>query len=523
MSSVLCIVKVALVVLFPLASGVVGRNDHGINLGKPNIVILFADDLGFGDLGCYGHPTSNTTNLDKMAKEGLRFLDFYVAAAVCSPSRAALLTGRYQTRSGIYPDVLGMASVGGLPLNETTIAEYLKQAGYSTGMIGKWHLGIGENYKFLPGNFGFDNYVGLPGNPGSCPCVTCFYPNVRCDMGCGRGHANSTPGCPVFRNRTIVQQPANMLTLDDMYNEAATDFIKTQAAANKPFFLYYAYHHTHLPQYAGKEFTNTTIRGKFGDALTSLDASVGLILETLKSSGVDSNTLVFFTADNGPQLVSQIQAGNSGPLKCGKGTNYEGGQRVPGIAWWPGKITPGKTRELASSLDLLPTILKLAGVEPKKDVVLDGYDMSSILFQNKASERDTFYYYPVDCTPEDGVFAVRHKQYKAHFYTQGSHCSEPYPDHDCWSATKKAAQNPPLLFDLNKDPSEVYELSPKDPEYNSIMDTMKNLKKTFDSKMEWGESQVSKGSKPNLYPCAVPGCSPFPTCCKTPTHQCPAE
>jgi arylsulfatase A len=490
---------------------------------KTNFLILFADDLGYGDLSCYGHPTSTTPNLDKLATEGLRFLDFYSTSPVCSPSRASLLTGRYQTRSGIYPGVFGATSIGGLPLNETTIAEYLKEAGYSTGMVGKWHLGVGSDNAYIPGNHGFESYVGIPYTHADCPCVSCFYPDVECTGSCHEPSRSEEVGCPIYSNFSICLQPADLLTIDKLYNDAAKNFMQAQKAAGRPFFLYYAFHHTHIPQYAGKEFTNSTIRGTFGDSLAALDNGVGFVMQALKDLGLDQNTLVFFSSDNGPQLSDNTHGGNQGLLKCGKGTNYEGGQRVPGIAWWPGKITPGKTREIASTLDLLPTLLKLAGVEPKKDVVLDGYDMSPILFDNRPSERDTFYYYSGKCKEEDGVYAVRYKQYKAHFITEGSHCKEPYPDHDCWNSAEKSVHDPPLLFDLDKDPSEVYALTSTDPEYNDILDTMKKLKQTFDAKMVWGKSQMERGKDEKLEPCAKPGCSPFASCCKTSQDTCPTS
>jgi arylsulfatase A len=195
---------------------------------KPNIVVLFADDLGFGDLAIYGHPTSTSPNLDKMAKEGLTFTQFYSASPVCSPSRAALLTGRYQSRSGIWPGVFGAASTGGLPHDEITSAEVLKEAGYATAIVGKWHLGVGQNQTYLPTNHGFDYYLGIPYSHDMCPCLVCFYPDQPCFDKCRTG---DTP-CPLFENTRIIKQPADFTTLTANYTNAATSFIQKNAGMN---------------------------------------------------------------------------------------------------------------------------------------------------------------------------------------------------------------------------------------------------------------------------------------------------
>jgi arylsulfatase A len=486
--------------------------------GKPNFVILFADDLGYGDIGCYGHPTSYTPNLDNLATEGLRFTDFYSSSPLCSPSRAALMTGRFQIRSGVYPSVFHVPSIGGLPHNETTIAEYLKEAGYSTGMVGKWHLGVGANNEYLPTNHGFDSYYGIPYSNDMCPCknIPCFYPNITCDPVAPYTCEEGMTACPVFSNTTIIEQPADFLTLHERYTNAAVSFIKQQSAADNPFFLYFAFNHLHKPQYAGKQFTGSTIRGNFGDALTEMDDGVGQVMAALKEAGVDDNTFVFFTADNGPALWEKIDGGNPGLLKCGKGTTYEGGMREPAIAWWPDRIKPGVTRELSSTLDLLPTILKLVDVQPKEGVVLDGYDMSSLLFEGGESPRMTFFYYPTVPHRLSGVYAVRYKQYKAHFYTIGSPvCTDNYPDKDCRPSHEETKQDPPLLYNLHEDPSEIFNLTKGEEEYDNAMRIILEEKLKFEAKMTWGPSQMAKGRKDSNEPCANKGCSPFPECCHT--------
>ena len=477
----------------------------------PNIVLLFADDLGYGDLSFYGHPTSSTPNLDQLASEGLVFTQFYTASPVCSPSRAALLTGRLQTRTGIWPGVFDPPNKGGLPHNETTIAEMLKPVGYKSAIVGKWHLGVGEGGTFLPTNHGFDYYMGIPYSHDMCPCPICFYPNAGCLSGCGKAFSP----CPIFENDKIVQQPADFTHMALKYSGAATGFIKSNAASKTPFFLYMAFQHTHKPQFSGQQFTNSSIRGPFGDSLSELDWQVGEIMKTLKDSGVSDNTFIFFTADNGPSLHMGPHGGNGGPLRCGKGTTWEGGQREAAIAWWPGRIYAGRTESLAATVDLLPTIALMTGAS-LPNVTLDGYDMSQILFHSQPSLREAYYYYPKNPDPKNGLFAVRNYQYKAHYYQEGSHCQDTYPDIVCRSNYSFRAVDPPELYNVLSDPSEIYPIDPTSDEYQTAMVQLNNLKKDFEKNMVWGESQMHLGSSSDLNPCASPGCKPFPSCCKTP-------
>ncbi|XP_053479504.1 arylsulfatase A [Ictalurus furcatus] len=477
----------------------------------PNFVLLFADDLGYGDLGFSGHPTSLTPNLDRLAADGLRFTDFYSTSPVCSPSRASLLTGRYQTRSGIYPGVLYPGSIGGLPLNETTIAEVLKPLGYATAMMGKWHLGYGANGTYLPTRQGFDHYLGIPYSHDMGPChnLTCFPPDVKCYGYCDVG----TVTVPLMNGETITQQPVDFVRLEDAYSNFATEFIRSATQKRRPFFLYYPSHHTHYPQFAGWKSVGRSLRGPFGDALLEFDSTVGNILQTLKETGVLNNTLVFFTSDNGPELMRMSRGGNSGLLKCGKGTTYEGGMREPAIAYWSGVIKPGVTRSLSSTLDILPTIARLAGA-PLPKVQLDGVDMIDILFNHGAGQRKAMFYYPVDPSEKYGVFAVRMGNYKAHYYTMGAAHSETTPDQDCHVISRLKYHDPPLLFDLESDPSENYNLSVNDhPELASVLQNIKDLKDRFEASMQFGESEIGKGTDPKLAPCCNPECSPKPECC----------
>uniref|UniRef100_A0A7N8XZG8 Arylsulfatase A n=1 Tax=Mastacembelus armatus TaxID=205130 RepID=A0A7N8XZG8_9TELE len=474
----------------------------------PNFVFLFADDLGFGDLGCYGHPSTLTPNLDRLAAGGLRFTDFYCTSPVCSPSRASLLTGRYQTRSGIYPGVLYPGSIGGLPLNETTIAEVLKPLGYATAAVGKWHLGLGANGTFLPTKQGFDQYLGIPYSHDQGPCqnLTCFPPDVKCFGTCDV----DTVMVPLMYNEVIKQQPVNFLKLEEAYSHFATNFISTSVKKKQPFFLYYPSHHTHYPQYAGSGAAGRSLRGPFGDALLEFDNTIGNLLTTLENTGVINNTLVFFTSDNGPELMRMSRGGNAGCLKCGKGTTYEGGMREPAIAYWPGTIRPGVTHEMASTLDILPTFASLAGAKLPQ-VMLDGVDMTDILVRQGKSKRETMMFYPEDPSEKYGLFALRLGKYKAHFYTQGSTHSGLTPDHDCTVFAALKPHDPPLIFDLEADPSENYPLPLDD--LQALLVNIKKVKEQFEASMVFGESQISKGSDPNLEPCCDPQCAPKPTCC----------
>lgn len=394
-----------------------------------NIVIIYADDLGYGDLGCYGSPVIRTPHLDRMADEGLRFTDFYSGAEVCTPSRAALLTGRYPLRSGMSGTrrVLFPNSKGGLPATEITLAEALKTAGYATAHIGKWHLGIHEGAR--PQDQGFDETYGLP------------YSNDM-DALQGSGPSGSpTPkqdgwNVPLIHNGQIIEQPADQTTLTRRYTEQAVKFIR--ATQSKPFFLYFAHTFPHVPMFASPEFKGKSRAGIYGDAVEEIDWSVGQVLEALRKTGLAENTLVVFSSDNGPWLVMGNQGGSAGLLRDGKGSTWEGGMRVPGIAWMPGKIKPAITSQQASVLDLFPTALALANATKPAGVSLDGVDLAPLLFQGKRLPERPFFYYRGNT-----LFACRLGEWKAHFHT-----------HNNSSPSKTEDHAPPLLFHLGFDPSE---------------------------------------------------------------------
>nr|XP_008121063.1 PREDICTED: arylsulfatase A [Anolis carolinensis] len=321
-------------------------------------------------------------------------------------------------------------------------------------------------------------------------------------------------------NQTILEQPLSFPKLQPRYSAFARDFISDATRRRLPFFLYYASHHTHYPQFASEEYTGRSPRGPFGDALLEFDGSVGHILQTLQEAGVEKNTLVFFTADNGPETMRMSRGGSSGLLKCGKGTTYEGGMREPAVAYWPGRIAPGVTHELASTLDILPTVASIAGVA-LPNVTLDGYNLSPVLFGNGKSPRQLMFYYPPSPNQLLGVFAVRYGKYKAHFFTQGAFHSDTTPDADCHGMTPLKAHDPPLLFDLEADPAENYNLLQGEavgPDLLAVLKETRLQKALFDLRMEFGPSQIARGQDPSLEPCCNPQCGPKPSCCSCYSH-----
>ena len=386
---------------------------------KPNVIIIFADDLGYGDLGCYGSKLNETPTLDKMADEGKMFSNFYVSSPVCSPSRASLMTGCYPQRISFGTfDGLRVLFPGqgiGLSNEEKTIAKTFKESGYSTKIIGKWHCG--DQKEFLPTNHGFDSYFGIPysNDMGRQVKIKDYIPN---DSSLHKITEWDRPPLPLVRDKEVIQEQPDQRSIAERYTEDAVKFMRENKEI--PFFLYLAHMQVHLPLYAAEKFVKESKNGDYGACVASIDWSTKVIFDELKELGIDENTIVIFTSDNGSRL--QNQGGSNGNLRGGKGQTWDGGQRVPCIIRWPGKINEGQqTDALSTTMDFLPSITKLLGGNlPSKKI--DGIEMSDLFFSNEnSSKRDSFLYYN-----EDELEAIRYKNWKLHFKKEDKLINELY-------------------------------------------------------------------------------------------------
>jgi len=374
---------------------IAGANRTGTAGDRPNVVIVFTDDQGYGDLSCYGHPTIHTPHIDAMAASGVKATQFYVAAPLCSPSRAALLTGCYPKRVGMHDHVIFPGYDYGLHTDEDTLADVLQRAGYATGCFGKWHLG--HRPGLLPLDQGFDRYFGVP------------YSN---DMAQFHRKPDSSYGfrLPLIDDDEVIEWEPDQALLTRRCTEAAVAFIDEHASQG-PFFAYVPHSMPHIPIYASAEFEGKSPRGLYGDVIEEIDWSVGELLAALDRNGVTENTLVIFTTDNGPWLPFKRHGGTAGMLRGGKGSNWEGGQRVPFVAQWPGRIPPATMcREVIKAMDLLPTIAHLAGAELDPEREIDGHDVIGLLCSvpGATSPTEHFVYY----TSNGELAAIRRGPYK---------------------------------------------------------------------------------------------------------------
>lgn len=407
----------------------------------PNIVIIFADDLGYADIGSFGATDYRTPNLDRMAAEGIRMTDFYAAQAVCSASRAALLTGCYPNRIGIR-GALDHKSGYGLNRDEMTFAELVKQRGYATAIFGKWHLG--HHSQFLPTRHGFDEYFGLPYSNDMWP---------RHPL-----NPNYYPDLPLIENERTIRLDPDQTQLTTRYTERSIAFIEKNK--DRPFLLYLAHSMPHVPLFVSDKFKRKTKRGLFGDVIEELDWSVGQVLEALKRHNLDAQTLVIFTSDNGPWLSYGDHAGSAKPLREGKGTAFDGGVREPFIARWPGRIPAGAvSRTPAMTIDILPTIARLTGASLPKNRIIDGRDIWPVISAQKGAKEphDALYFYWVG-----EMHAVRSGKWKLHL------------PHNYRSIVSSGAEGKPgrdgvgtiglSLFDLENDIGETTDVSDKNPQ-----------------------------------------------------------
>ena len=433
---------------------------------KPNIIVIFADDLGYGDLGCYGHPTIRTPHLDQMAREGMRFTSWYSGAEVCTPSRAALLTGRLPPRSGLCSNqrrVLFPGSKGGLPADEVTIAELLKGQGYATACVGKWHLG--HLPQFLPTSHGFDSYFGVPysndmDRVATAPKGRAAFLEPKSEY----WHAT------LMRNEEVIERPAEQSTLTKRYTEEAVKLIREHK--DGPFLLYLPHTMPHVPLFASQDFAGKSRRGLYGDVVEELDWSVGQVLAALKQEKLDHNTLVFFTSDNGPWLTQSEQGGSAGLLRDGKGSTFEGGMREPAIAWWPGKIAPGSTSDdVVSTMDIFATAAALSGAKLPSDRELDCYDLAPVFTGKGPCGREAYFFYR-----GFQLMAVRLGPWKAHFATQTGY-GQPMPER----------HETPQLYNLDIDPSERFNVA---AQHADIIEKIQAIAAAHSAKMKPAKSQL---------------------------------
>jgi len=426
----------------------------------PNVVLIFTDDQGYGDVGCFGAKDFKTPNLDQLAKDGRRFTNFYTAQAVCSSSRCALLTGCYPNRLGIV-GALNPSSKIGIHDDETTLGEVLKSRGYATAIYGKWHLGYQE--KFLPTKHGFDDYFGLPYSNDMWP----NHPTAK------------FPPLPLIEGTKTIETNPDQSKLTGWYTERAVKFIEKNK--DKPFFLYMPHSMPHVPLFASEKFKGKSKQGLYGDVIEEIDASVGTVLATLKKHDLEKNTLVIFTTDNGPWLSYGNHSGATSGLREGKGTTFEGGVRVPCIMRWPGRI-PARTEchEPAMTIDVLPTLAHLSGAELPKTKI-DGKNISPLLANEKdaKSPHEAYYFYWLK-----ELQAVRSGKWKLHLphtYPQ----FEPGADGKPGKSTQQKIEL--SLYDLEADSSEKTNVAEKHA------DVVKRLQRLADQmREELGDSGLKK-------------------------------
>ncbi len=435
---------------------------------KTNFVLMFCDDLGYGDLSCFGHPTIHTPNLDRLANEGQKWTNFYAAASVCTPSRAGLLTGRLPIRNGMCSSkrrVLFPDSAKGMPESEITVAEALKGAGYATAMVGKWHLGHLPEY--LPTANGFESYYGVPYS-NDMDRIAGLGPTGRAGL---MKPKSEYWNVPLMHNTEILERSPNQSYLTRNYTQQAVAYIESQAKSEKPFFLYLAHSMPHVPIFASGAFSGTSQAGRYGDVIEEIDWSVGQVVKTLQAQGIDDETVVVFTSDNGPWLPFKTHGGSAGHLRDGKGSTWEGGMREPTVFWGPGNVEAGIVHEMGSTLDIFATFLDLAGVALPDDRTYDGASLAPVLAGRGHSPRQEMFYYH-----GSELYAVRKGEYKLHFTTKTEYMGQKPTKHES-----------PVLYHLGEDPGEKFDLAKENPE---VVEAMVKLADTHKGSFTPPESQL---------------------------------
>ncbi|XP_028998698.1 steryl-sulfatase [Betta splendens] len=547
---------------------------------KPNFVLIMVDDLGIGDLGCYGNKTLRTPHIDRLAEEGVRLTHHIAAACVCSPSRAAFLTGRYPVRSGMTGQArsgvfLFTAASGGLPSQEVTFAKLAQQQGYETALIGKWHLGLNcnhsEDHCHHPSSHGFSYFFGIPSThlrdcqPGhgtifqlhkylpfrtiALVLLTAAFLHWVGVMVIRRGLLLGLLAlltlvigvvaaliatfpylnCLLIRNHDVVEQPYASENLTQRMTDEAVGFIERSSAA--PFLLFFSFVQVHTALFASAAFRGTSRHGVYGDAVHEVDWSVGQIVQTLHRLHLTDNTLVYLTSDHGAHLEEisargEVHGGWNGIYKAGKSTNWEGGIRVPGILRWPGRIPSGaQVDQPTSNMDVFPTVVRLSGASIPQDRVIDGHDLMDLL-QGRAdrSEHEFLFHYcnsylnAVRWQPRNSSSVWKAFYFTPNFHPEnGTGC---FHTHICFcSAAYVTHHDPPLLFDLTRDPSESAPLSPAtEPAFHAILGAMAEAAERHRRSVEPVQSQLSPWNvlwKPWLQPC----CSSLARLCQCPREQ----
>jgi len=439
---------------------------------KPNVIIIFTDDQGYQDVGCFGSPDIETPNLDKMAREGIKLTNFYAAQAVCSASRAALLTGCYPNRIGIH-GAFFPNSKKGLNVSETTIADMLKDIGYKTALFGKWHLG--DHPDMMPNKQGFDNYFGIPYSGDMWP----FHPEQK--------KFNFGP-LPLYENETIIDTLTDQSLLTTQITQRSIDFIAKNK--DKTFFLYIAHPQPHVPLFVSDKFKGKSKRGLYGDVIMEIDWSVGQVLETLKKYDIDDNTLVIFTSDNGPWLSYGDHAGSAFPLREGKGTALEGGQREPCIISYPTKIKPGRTIDTPMmAIDILPTIAEITGAKLPVNKI-DGKSIWNIWTgdSNKSPQEAYYFYYQVN-----ELQGVRYKNWKMYFPHRYRTLNGKEGGKNGLAVPYEYATFDKIeLYDLSKDISETTNVADQYPEIVAKINLLAEIKR-----VELGDDLQNRKGKEN--------------------------